>query len=153
VSNLQPVDKMNIFEDIKKVLTSEDVANIEATFKRLKESKSDSNSKIQRNLTIVGAKLANLESSDNKYQVALAAMTKAFTEEIIKHDKSSKHMRRLSFIAIAYLCDPFDVIPDNDPDLGYADDIYMFFLVLKEIKKLDVATYKRIAESYKKCLV
>ena len=31
MSNLQPVDKMNIFEDIKKVLTSEDVANIEAT--------------------------------------------------------------------------------------------------------------------------
>jgi len=139
---------MNIFKDIKKVLTSEDMANIEDCFERLKNEKSDSNSIIKRNLSIAAAKLGNLEASDNKYQIALAAMTKAFTEEIIKHEQSSKHMRRLSFIAIAYLCDPFDVIPDNDPNLGFADDMYMFFLVLKEIKKLDAATYERIAKSY-----
>lgn len=138
---------MKIFDDIKRKLTSDDKETIKSVFLQLKNSH-EKYDELRTTLSIVTSKIERLENSDDHYKNSLAWLTKAVTLVVLKDERSSDRLRRLAIIAIAYLCDPFDVIPDSDPQDGYLDDLYVFYLALSEIKSECGQTYINICNNY-----
>ena len=138
---------MNIFEESKKQLSGEDKREIKAIFDSLRSNKSAN--QLKASIGLIKGKLERLERSDDRYQSALVAITKAVTSEIFYTKKSvSFKAKHAAMIAIAYLCDPNDIIPDADPSRGYIDDVYMFHLALTELKKSSPEIYKSIMQTY-----
>jgi len=137
---------MKIFESSKKHLTISERKEITSIFEDLKKISSDN--KVKEAISLVKAKIILLERSDNIYQIALSNITKVLISEIVEDSQSSFYMRRLALISIAYLCDPYDVIPDSHPENGYIDDIYVFHLALTEIRLLNSETYQRVEAEY-----
>ena len=137
---------MKIFDDVKRKLKKEDKIAIKSAFEELKTNGKDE--KLKSTLSIVTSKIERLENSDDLYKNTLAWLTKAFTAAVLRGDNTSERLRSLAIIAIAYLCDPYDVIPDSDPEDGYLDDLYIFYLVLTEIKSECPKTHANICNTY-----
>ena len=137
---------MKIFQSSKKNLTISERKEITSIFEDLKTASSDN--KVKDAISLVKAKIKRLERSDNTYQIALSNITKVLISEVIEDSQSSFYMRRLALISIAYLCDPYDVIPDSHPENGYIDDIYVFHLALTEMEGLNGDCYQRIAAEF-----
>ena len=137
---------MKIFEASKKNLTVSEKKDITSIYEELKKISSDD--KIKAAISLVKAKTMRLERSDDIHQIALVTITKVLINEVVERSESGFYMRRLALISIAYLCDPYDVIPDSDPEHGYLDDIYVFHLALSEIKRTCADTYARIEIAY-----
>ena len=67
----------------------------------------------------------------------------------------SENERRHVLSALAYLCDPEDLIPDHIPGLGFLDDAIYAEIVLGELRYEislyeEVCTYRESAESRRK---
>lgn len=137
---------MQIFDDVKRKLRKEDKITIKSAFEELKSNVK--NEELKSTLSIVTSKIERLESSDDVYKNSLAWLTKAVTAAVLKGDNSNENLRRLAIVAIAYLCDPYDVIPDSDPQDGYLDDLYVFYLALAEIKSECSKTHANICSIY-----
>ena len=137
---------MKIFEASKKTLTTSEKKEITSIYEELKKISSDD--KIKEAVSLVKAKVTRLERSDDIHQIALVTITKVLINEVLEKSESGFYMRRLALISIAYLCDPYDVIPDSDPEYGYLDDIYVFYLALSEIRRMNPDIYERIEIAY-----
>ena len=138
---------MDLFTGVKKIIESSDREQIETLYQELKAS-GEGYSQFKSSLSLVGNKLKRLEYSDNIYQHALVKITKAFSKVILLDKNIHKDIHKIAIIAIAYLCDPFDIIPDSNPEIGYIDDVYMFSLALKDIKRISPETYASIQDTY-----
>mgnify|MGYP006136127307 CR=1 FL=1 len=137
---------MDIFKETKKTLTVSEKKQICDLYISLK--KESSMKRLQQPISMVAEKMELLSLSDNRHQRALLNITKALTEVIIKDKKNGEPLERLALIGIAYLCDPFDIIPDHNVGHGYDDDLFMFSLVLADIEKVSERTYYNIKEAY-----
>jgi uncharacterized membrane protein YkvA (DUF1232 family) len=59
--------------------------------------------------------------------------------------KLSDDERRQVVVALAYLCDPDDLIPDHVPGFGFLDDAIYAEIVLSELKN-EIALYEEFCE-------
>jgi uncharacterized membrane protein YkvA (DUF1232 family) len=57
----------------------------------------------------------------------------------------SEDERRQVLVALAYLCDPDDLIPDHIPGLGFLDDAIYVEIVLSELKN-EIELYEEFCE-------
>jgi len=137
---------MDIFKETKNTLSLSEKKKITDLYIQLK--KNSSKDRLEEAISMVTRKLELLDLSDNRHQRALLNITKALTQVIINDKKSERHLKRLALIGVAYLCDPFDIIPDHDVARGYDDDLFMFCLVLADIEKLSDGTYRNISDVY-----
>lgn len=141
---------MTIFEEVRKNLSVDERREVKAIFDKLMSSQSID--QLKPSLSLVKRKLERMERSDDKYQRSLVAITKTITSEVIIKKGVDFKSRYLALVAVSYLCDPYDVIPDIDPEHGYKDDVYMFSLVLAELKKLKPKLHETLAQAYLRAL-
>jgi|GEM_PF-2119803 len=141
---------MIIFTEVRKQLSVDDRREVKEIFDKLMSDRSID--LLKPSLSLVKKKLERLERSDDKYQRSLLAITKASTSEIIVKEGVDSSSKYLMLVAVSYLCDPYDVIPDIDPEHGYKDDMYMFSLALAELKKSKPHLHETLQYAYFRAL-
>jgi len=62
----------------------------------------------------------------------------------------SDKSKRLIAAAIFYFINPFDVIPDYTPGIGYVDDLFVLILCLKSLDKQDTELIHKSFNKYTK---
>jgi len=137
-----------MFNEVKKMLSSQEMVKVETLYLELKSSKGLE--RLNSSIKLMTDKLEMLDLSDNRYQREVLHITKALLDVTIKSKACDQKSKRLALIGLAYLCDPFDVVPDHNTERGYADDIYMYSLVLKDIKINSEMTHKAFILAHKK---
>ena len=62
---------------------------------------------------------------------------KILNDHMKKRHKLSSEAFRLIGAALFYFINPFDIIPDYTPGIGYIDDLFVLFTCIKSLKKKD----------------
>jgi len=64
-------------------------------------------------------------------------------EAFVKDDHKSSEATKLIGAALFYFINPFDIIPDDTPDIGYVDDFFVLITCLKSLAESDREIVKR----------
>ena len=101
--------------------------------------------------------LNGLQANRQSWHMSLAAYAKGLFELYIKRTQEqtpeSGSAERLILAALHYLCDPYDLIPDFDPDKGSLDDAYVLNLCLKELEKKHPTEFEQVTHSVRRKLL
>lgn len=96
--------------------------------------------------------VVNAETLVNKlcnlpHNISAAIIEKALTLYVILTDKKTPAWARaLVLVALVYLINPLDTIPDIVPVLGYTDDFSVMVLALERISRLITPPVKKRVE-------
>ena len=87
--------------------------------------------------------IKRLNKEPGSWLAQMASVTTVLTD-VAKTKQLNQRANREVVAALFYLCNPFDVIPDHDPEKGYWDDAFMLNLCLKRMKKSDPESYQAV---------
>lgn len=90
--------------------------------------------------------LARLQKFRSAWGLGLSQVAEALYDLLNNKDTSPKLLpetKQVLVAALFYLCNPYDVIPDFTPGIGYIDDAIILDECLKRMKKIQPALYKR----------
>ena len=114
------------YEAAQKEISEEDLAYVEKTIDRT---------------------LLRLEQRPSKWNHELAKhsrlLWKVYNERTRPKPKLNEAAKRAILAALFYLCNPFDIVPDYTPGIGYCDDAMVINLCMKTVKKLCPDVYAR----------
>lgn len=82
--------------------------------------------------------LQRLRNSDEGWHVEMSEVASLFASLLRRNSGVSRTARKELVGALYYLCQPFEVIPDYIPGLGYADDALVLNSCMTRLRQLGV---------------
>tara|TARA_B100001964_G_C13775715_1_gene397981 strand:+ start:133 stop:567 length:435 start_codon:yes stop_codon:yes gene_type:complete len=91
---------------------------------------------------------SRMSKKEKKYLSLLAKVSKLFFDSCFgktsKEVPISSESRSYIVAALIYLCNPYDIIPDYAPGVGFHDDIMVMNKCIDKIKKKSPELYKQV---------
>ena len=89
----------------------------------------------------IDSKLNATLNAATDWIVEMASYYKDLCMVIISHDENKRKITKAAYFLIAaalfYFVNPFDIIPDYIPAIGYVDDMFVLITCLRSLKKND----------------